>query len=387
MTKKIISSLSGWIFVVGIFCLLAVGQGGRTAWICLGAWGVFPVISYGMNLLLKKKLEAEFQTPATVEKREGKTVCLQITNPSWIPAACVLCSVEMCNRLTGERTEEILFMSAPSRGTVRKELSISSDKCGYLELSVRKSYLMDWAGFLPVKCSVQAEGRVAVLPDTFEPRVLLKQEAARQEDADSWSQERKGNDAAEVFSLREYAEGDSLRQIHWKLSSKRQQLIVKEASFPVEKSLLLFWDKNAAASTAEEMDAMAECTVSIAQELVRQGITFTLGWSEGREEVFEEIQTEEDNISAIPRMLKYGAEILENEETFGSSGRISAYGINGRSFGKIIYFGKTVPEHEIFAGESAVTMVVCDKEVSHPVFPVVVFTAENYQEDLETIEL
>lgn len=46
-----------------------------------------------------------------------------------------------------------------------------------------------------------------------------------------------------------------------------------------------------------------------------------------------------------------------------------------------------MPEHEIFAGESAVTMVVCDKEVSHPVFPVVVFTAENYQEDLETIEL
>ena len=45
MTKKIISSLSGWIFVLGIFCLLAVGQGGRTAWICLGAWGVFPVIS------------------------------------------------------------------------------------------------------------------------------------------------------------------------------------------------------------------------------------------------------------------------------------------------------------------------------------------------------
>lgn len=45
-----------------------------------------------------------------------------------------------------------------------------------------------------------------------------------------------------------------------------------------------------------------------------------------------------------------------------AGGRISAYGINGRSFGKIIYFGKTVPEHEIFAGESAVTMVVCDKE-------------------------
>lgn len=35
------------------------------------------------------------------------------------------------------------------------------------------------AGFLPVKCSVQAEGRVAVLPDTFEPRVLLKQEAGK----------------------------------------------------------------------------------------------------------------------------------------------------------------------------------------------------------------
>ena len=43
-------------------------------------------------------------------------------------------------------------------------------------------------------------------------------------------QNRKGNDPSEIFDIREYVPGDDIRSIHWKLSSKTDTLILKEAS-------------------------------------------------------------------------------------------------------------------------------------------------------------
>lgn len=41
---------------------------------------------------------------------------------------------------------------------------------------------------------------------------------------------KKGYDATEVFELREYQPGDSIRTIHWKLSEKFDTVLVREPS-------------------------------------------------------------------------------------------------------------------------------------------------------------
>ena len=70
---------------------------------------------------------------------------------------------------------------------------------------------------------------------------------------------KKGSDYSETFQLREYVPGDSIKQIHWKLSEKLDKLVVREASLPVQKSTLVFWDKYAENGfSPEEADAMAE---------------------------------------------------------------------------------------------------------------------------------
>lgn len=41
---------------------------------------------------------------------------------------------------------------------------------------------------------------------------------------------RKGTDASEMFDIRSYVPGDDIRSIHWKLSGKTDELIVRQAS-------------------------------------------------------------------------------------------------------------------------------------------------------------
>ena len=55
-------------------------------------------------------------------------------------------------------------------------------------------------------------------------------------------QNRKGNDLSEIFDIREYVPGDDIRSIHWKLSSKTDTLILKEASDPSHYNVVILPD-------------------------------------------------------------------------------------------------------------------------------------------------
>ena len=198
----------------------------------------------------------------------------------------------------------------------------------------------------------------------------------------NWSQNQKGNDQSEVFALRDYIEGDSLKQIHWKLSSKRQQLIVREASLPVEKSLLIYWDKNTGEASPEEMDALAECTASVAQAIFAQGISFSFGWTEGKIDVYEDIDTQDQLLQAIPQMIKWGRDIEKGEEN-----HVQMYNGEHHNFGKIIYIAKSVPGDILKFSAPEKTFVVCDSSAHDPLWSVITFEAKNYMTDLETMEL
>ena len=50
-----------------------------------------------------------------------------------------------------------------------------------------------------------------------------------------YSAYRSGSDMSEVFGIREYREGDSIRNIHWKLTGKCDDIMIKLPSLPVGK--------------------------------------------------------------------------------------------------------------------------------------------------------
>ena len=96
---------------------------------------------------------------------------------------------------------------------------------------------------------------------------------ARPAYADDGASNRRGEDRSEVYQLREYRPGDDIRQIHWKLSSKLDELILKEASQPESRSLLVFWDKRTGGNP-QQMDALAEVVSSAGMALLQSGVPY-----------------------------------------------------------------------------------------------------------------
>ena len=84
---------------------------------------------------------------------------------------------------------------------------------------------------------------MTVQPKGFVQSVYVSPDANCPDDSENYAPDRTGYDLAEVYALREYAPGDSLRQMHWKLSSKLDKLVVREPSLPVRRSVLVFWER------------------------------------------------------------------------------------------------------------------------------------------------
>ncbi|MFC7070362.1 DUF58 domain-containing protein [Halobaculum lipolyticum] len=83
----------------------------------------------------------------------------------------------------------------------------------------------------------------------------------------------------EFDRLREYDRGDSLRDVHWKSTAKRDDLIVKEFSAEAETEAVSVSAGAAAAPGAA--DAMAEATASLVLALVEDGVPVDVRLADG----------------------------------------------------------------------------------------------------------
>lgn len=342
-------------------------------------WVLLPIASLLLHLYVRRYLKVTLRFPESAAKDQEEEAFLFLENTCKLPALHVSVEVLLENVLTKEGEETTVTFQVAAGGTVKERISFRSKYCGYLTAKVTKLSLMDWFELLAVQGKKEQMGETAktvVLPDTFTPQIILNPAGGSAEEVEEWSPFRKGNDQTETYGLREYTPGDSLKQIHWKLSSKRGQLIVREASLPEVRTLLLFWEKETCPAT--EMDAMAEVIASTAQALWEQGETFTLGWQQEEESYYVPISSEEDLTQAIARMLKGVApDAVKEQETYA----------------KVIYFGM---ERQALAdvgedsnrklGEAQITQVLCGKIQSMGPGKMV-YRAETYAEDLSIMEL
>jgi uncharacterized protein (DUF58 family) len=73
----------------------------------------------------------------------------------------------------------------------------------------------------------------------------------------------------ELFGVREYRPGDSLRRIHWRSSARHGELVVREYEPPGVQTLGIFCDPNP--PTAEVADQVARIAASEAWDCIRNG--------------------------------------------------------------------------------------------------------------------
>ena len=145
------------------------------------------------------------------------------------------------NTFMGTEKPLVIDMPISSKGTEYFDMDMSSEFCGRLLVSIESFSYRDLCGFISVTVNVASESAAFVMPsytvtdrddmDTFRTGVT-----------ESVSTAGKGNDFSEITDMREYIPGDRLKDIHWKLSAKKQKLMVKEYTAVSQTEAAIFCD-------------------------------------------------------------------------------------------------------------------------------------------------
>lgn len=124
---------------------------------------------------------------------------------------------------------------------------LPADHCGMLLCRPDKARVYDYLGLFSLRIRQTEALPVVIRPEPVEIRYLpdLQRYLAR-----AW-RPKPGGGFAENHEMRLYRPGDSLNQVHWKLSAKTGKFIIREAMVPEKSRILLSMTLR---GTPEELD-------------------------------------------------------------------------------------------------------------------------------------
>ena len=176
----------------------------------------------------------------TIEKNTPYTYEFRIDNhsPLAIPFIDAIVSIPQSNSVRcSERT--VRLSVAPMTGYHLKN-TVSFRFRGTYDIGIRCFYVYDFFRIFRVRVDVENLTTVYVLP-----RRLTLEEASAHSVSDDTARTVKSPltvDKLEVSDIRDYRSGDSLKSIHWKLSSKSESFIVKDYNTGTSNQTVVFCD-------------------------------------------------------------------------------------------------------------------------------------------------
>ena len=242
--------------------------------------GVFvPLVSVLLFLLSYKGLRVALAAADNVEKGETTEIKVILSNEKALSIAAITAVLDVTNTLTGESIAMPFESAATGRGSVDCVLALRGFGVGRLYLTVRDVRVYDAFKLVSFPLPLEAEETVFVLPRDMGSVVTALETREIEGESAKFSEDFAGNDPSEVYDIREYALGDDIRRIHWKLTGKYDSPMVKEFSSPQNFSVVLLTEL--IASTPGSIERCAEYTLNISKALLEIGVMHTLSWYDG----------------------------------------------------------------------------------------------------------
>ena len=195
---------------------------------------LLPVFSLLVSLPAMLRAAYTPQLPLRCFCGQDAQFALQPSSASRLPVSCCRLHLLVCDAVGGTQQAEWLTLA----GTLRFSLRVDTRHAGQQTFRVDRARVYDALGLVGLPLQLPTACSIAVEPEPLEPAELpnLSQFQYRS------YHPKPGGGFSEIHDLREYRPGDSLHEIHWKLSAKTDKLIVREAEEPNRGLIVLSFD-------------------------------------------------------------------------------------------------------------------------------------------------
>ena len=267
-----------------------------------------PIIMYITTYIAKRKITVEFAIKdKVVSKDQSFPVQLVVTNSSIFPVGKAEAHVEYYNVFNNQITSFELYLPVQAKNSQRVTFRISSKFCGIVKIKNAELILFDPLRIFKFRTGKNIQTEIAVVPSAQEISGTINYTDRVNDESDHFSEYHPGDDPSEVFDLREYIPGDKLNRIHWKLSSKKDEFIVKEYSLPIDVPCVIFLDMKCYADndyTLPVFDTLVETFLSVSQFLIENERVHKIIYYNARYREFTERQVDsQEMLSEIVKEL------------------------------------------------------------------------------------
>ena len=193
------------------------------AWLMLSAVLLIPLFSLLVSLPAMITARLETHSPGRVTVGTPAALSFRCVSKGITPLWS--CRVLVTQGITGKHKR------------LRRNAFLPTDRSSVLFCRLTRVRVYDYLGLIGLPLRGQRALKVVVEP---QPIPIPNEQEADADSVFAWKPKNGG--FSENHELRLYAPGDSLRQIHWKLSAKTGKLILREAMEPVYQRLRLTLD-------------------------------------------------------------------------------------------------------------------------------------------------
>jgi uncharacterized protein (DUF58 family) len=276
---------------------------------------VAPVLSAVINFTLRKRMTIEIHDGVGANKtadirnsekyiKQGDEffVTVKVNNPTPFPCLDAVLRLEITNTFFENGGEKGITIPIRAAGGFTFTLPLVSDYPGIIRVAVKDIRLKDLMGFFWLKKEGETQLEVTVLPELIgeleTDKVNFNQGMLESEESS-----KRGNDFSDVQEIREYIPGDKLMSIHWKLSAKRDILMVKDRVSMSDRQMVVL--PELANKNMADLNGVLAATYTLITQLIADKTTVRLMyWSVNRYE-YEDIRIDyrEELDAAFARMF------------------------------------------------------------------------------------
>ena len=228
---------------------------------------LIPVASLLMSLPAILTTKVELFGADDVQRGRPASMRILTRCRFFLPLDCLKIKIEEQNLFAEDKParKTILLYGLTEK---EKRVRVSTDRLGTIRLSVRSAWAYDYLGFFAIPLKRPNPVSFTVLPTPAAPvpdPVLI--------DSAEQVLRPKPQGFSEEHELRPYRAGDSINLIHWKLSSKFEDPIIREPQELIRKRIILAVDLPA---SYDAQESLLDQLVWLSDSLFAQQISFGL---------------------------------------------------------------------------------------------------------------
>lgn len=269
---------------IALTALLFALSGIKMRILLVSACGSLFVLAFLYMCLLPDTLDCRLELPGCGTKQTDITGYLHVFQKGHLPLFCGRACGRVSNLLVGEMQQLELSVGLLGGEEGTAAFHIRPEVMGIYQVEIDKIELLGLFGLGRKTLHLSLKKECVVLPVTRELSYPITRSLQKQEDGEETIQSRWGYDASAYHGVHPFQEGDSLHHIHWKLTGKMEEYMVKELDMPAEKMCVLYLDTWLRAMTAKAVDSLMENYISLAQHLAEEGVRHFLCWKDQKED-------------------------------------------------------------------------------------------------------